>query len=173
MIRNLCAVTAIAALTALAACGDGGARAPAHASQSQPAAVQTTQVQISPENRRRVEDNIRQLLGEASAQFAAGKTPVAGAEVITAIQPASDHQFAVELQAGIPYTVVGACDADCTDVDIELLDGGTGQVVASDLLPDDYPVVNFAAPAAARYFVRVILKTCTQSPCYVGARVLQ
>lgn len=174
MIRNLRAAAAVAALAAtLAACGDAGDRAPKHPSQSQPPAVQTKQVQISPENRRMVEDNIRQLLTDASAQFAAGKAPVANGEVITAIQPASDHQFPVELQGGVAYTIVGACDVDCNDVDLELLDGATGQVVGSDLLPDDYPVVNYTPAAPARFFVRVILKTCTQSPCYVGARVLQ
>jgi len=176
MIRKLVmACAALALVTSLGAC-DGGAgnRAPKHASQSQPAAVQTKQIQISAENRRMVEDNIRDLLNQAAQQFAPGKTPVAGAaEILASIQPAGDHQFPLDVQPGVAYTAVGVCDADCTDVDLELLDGVTGQVLASDLLPDDYPVVNFTPPAAGRIFVRVILKNCAQSPCYVGARVLQ
>ena len=38
---------------------------------------------------------------------------------------------------------VGACDADCNNVDIELISMTTCGVVAGDTLPDDYPVVNF------------------------------
>jgi hypothetical protein len=56
---------------------------------------------------------------------------------------------------------------------LELLDGATGAVVGSDLLADDYPVVSYTPAADAPYFVRLILRTCTQAPCYIGARGLQ
>lgn len=166
----------IAALAlALAACNPSGPRAPAHPSQSQATAQgETRQVQISAANRAEVENNIRELLTQSATQFASGGVPMVGVEdALTAIQPGADHQYPVELVAGTNYTFVGVCDADCTNVDLELLDGATGAVVGSDLLADDYPVVQYTPTANASYFVRLILLTCTQAPCYVGARVLQ
>ena len=78
----------------------------------------------------------------------------------------------MELTANTPYTFLGACDGDCTNVDIELIDMRTGGVVASDMLPDDYPVVNFTAPANGQYMVRTILQVCTTAPCFTGMRAL-
>jgi hypothetical protein len=166
---------------ALAGCGQlglGGARAPAHPSQS-PASTgvnkaPTQQVRISAENRQQVENNIREQLTQFSGQYAPGGVAIQGfQDVVTAIQPGTDIQARVSLAGGTHYAFVGVCDADCNNVDMELLDGRTGEVVASDLLPDDYPVVQYTPAANANYFVRLILRTCTQAPCYIGARGLQ
>ncbi len=169
--RSFVAVLALA----LAACNPAAQRAPAHPSQSQATASgPTQQVQISAANRAEVENNIRDLLNQTAAQYAAGAVPIPGAaDVLTAIQPGADHQYRVALTGGTPYVFVGACDADCNNVDLELLEGATGAVVASDLLADDYPVVQYTPGVNASYFVRIILRTCTQAPCYVGARSLQ
>lgn len=162
----------------LAACGPGGvggARAPAHPSQSQATATgETRQIQIDSANRTQVETNVRDMLGQLALQVAPGATPMPGMEdVVTAIQPGTDHQFPVNLQAGTNYSFVGVCDADCSNIDLELLKGDTGEVVGSDLLDDDIPVVHYAATANGRYFVRLILRNCAQAPCYIGGRALQ
>jgi hypothetical protein len=176
MIRKL--TTLALAVMALAACDlmqGNASRAPKHPSQSQPvAAPALRQVQISSENRQKVEQNLHELLNGYGAQHAAGRAAVPGVpDVITSLQPGADHQFRVTLTGGTAYSFLGACDNDCNDVDLELLQASDGLVVGSDLLTDDYPVVDFTPPANGDYFVRVILKTCTQAPCYVGARVLQ
>lgn len=155
--------------------GVAATRAPAHPSQS-PATASgpTRQLDITAENRAMVENNIRDLINQSSAQYAQGGTPIAGfTETITAIQPGTDHQIPVTLTAGTQYAFVGVCDADCNNVDLELLDGVTGAVVGSDLLDDDYPVIHYTAAAAGPYFVRAILRTCTQAPCFIGVRGLQ
>ena len=168
--------TLFAALAlALAGCNPVAQRAPAHPSQSQATAPGSTQqVQISAANRAEVENNIRDLLTQTATQYAAGAAVIPGmADVLTAIQPGSDHQTRVALTGGTAYVFVGACDVDCNNVDLELLDAATGAVVGSDLMADDYPVVQYTPAANASYFVRIILRTCTQAPCYVGARGLQ
>ncbi len=166
MLRTLC--LALCALAATA-CGPSN-RAPAHASQS-PGAQSGDTRQINIANREEVEANIRDLLGQANAQFAPGGNAIPGfADVIQAIQPGTDFQSPVELKGATAYSFFGVCDIDCTNVDLELLNGTTGEVVGHDLLDDDYPVVNYQPQADARFFVRVILRACTQSPCYVGAR---
>lgn len=168
--------TLFAALAlALGACTPAGQRAPAHPSQSQATPEGTTrQVQISAANRAEVENNIRDLLTQTAAQYATGAVAIPGVtDALVAIQPGSDHQYRVALTGGTPYVFVGACDADCNNVDLELLDGASGAVVGSDLMADDYPVVQYTPAANADYFVRIILRTCTQAPCYVGARSMQ
>lgn len=168
MLRPLCLVLST---LALAACGPSN-RAPAHPSQS-PATQSGDTSQINIANRAEVEANIRDLLGQVSSQFAPGGNAIPGFEdVILAIQAGTDHQSAVELKGGTAYTFLGVCDIDCTNVDLELLNGETGEVVGSDLLDDDIPVVNYQPQADARFFVRLILRNCSQSPCYVGARGL-
>lgn len=165
------------AIVALAACNpSGGAqRAPAHPSQSQATVVgEVRHGTITDENRTQVETNIRDMLGQASLQFAPGAAILPGMEdVVTAIDPGTDYQFPVSLESGGSYTFVGVCDVDCKNIDIELLKGDTGEVVGSDLLDDDFPVVQFTAPDSARYFVRLILHSCAQAPCYIGGRVLR
>ena len=160
---------------ALGACNPAGQRAPAHPSQSQATPeASARQVQISAANRAQVENNLRDLLTQTATQYAAGAVAIPGvADALVAIQPGADHQYRVALTGGTPYVFVGACDVDCNNVDLELLDGASGAVVGSDLMADDYPVVQYTPVASAEYFVRIILRTCTQAPCYVGARGVQ
>jgi hypothetical protein len=88
------------------------------------------------------------------------------------MQPSTDGRWVVDLVAGTPYRIIGACDNECSNMDIELIDMSTGGVVASDMLPDDYPVVDFLPQANGQYVVRMLMQTCTIAPCYAGARVL-
>ncbi|MEX2182528.1 MAG: hypothetical protein WD771_10835 [Gemmatimonadaceae bacterium] len=81
------------------------------------------------------------------------------------------ESWTISLTAGKTYRIVGFCDADCRDVDIEVLDGSTS--VARDVLTDDYPIVNFVAGKAARYTIRVIMAACSSEPCYYGIGIFQ
>jgi hypothetical protein len=177
MIRNLALASAVLALAAcdLIPAGAPPARAPDHPSQSHPVTTAAVrQAHASSETRQNLEAYMKRQLDTNSAKNAAGRTPVPGfSEVVVTMQPGADHQFRVSLASGTGYSFMAACDDDCNDVDLELLQASDGLVVGSDLLTDDYPVVHFNPPANGDYYVRIILKTCTNAPCYVGARVLQ
>lgn len=173
---------AAAAALALAACnptaGSGpamptlqaGATAPSTQTPPAQAVPQTT---VTDEVRTQLIANIGEQLTQIQANFAAGMAPPAGfTDVVVPMQPSTDHRFLIDLTAANAYTFIGACDGDCTNVDIELIDMTTGGVVASDMLADDYPVVNFVAPANGSYMVRLLMQTCTMAPCYAGARAL-
>jgi hypothetical protein len=128
---------------------------------------------ITAEQRQQLIANIGQQLDTFTGNFGGGKAPPAGfTDQINPLQPGTDHRLVMDLTANTPYTFVGACDGDCTNVDIELISMTTGGVVASDTLPDDYPVVNFTPPANGQYMVRTMLQNCTVAPCYVGMRAL-
>jgi hypothetical protein len=78
--------------------------------------------------------------------------------------------FTLELDAGRAYAFVGVCDEDCTDLDLRLF-GPDGAEVDSDLEADDYPVVEARPSRTARYRVKVIMATCSTSPCFYGVGV--
>lgn len=171
---------AAAAALALTACNQGssGARLPAPQAGVQAPSVQTPpatppeQITISAENRQQVEANIVDQLNGIAGSFASGMSAPAGVnDEVTSLQPGRDHVWQVNLAANTPYTLVGACDADCTNVDIELIDS-RGGVVASDMLPDDYPVVNYQPTEAGTYYARLLMQACTRAPCYTGMRLL-
>ena len=167
----------------LAACGQQGSGvalppvqegAQAPSTQTQPAGP-VQQVQITPEQREQFIGRVRQYLDMAQQhpQVGAGLAPAAGfTDENAEMQPGTDHRWQVELAGGTAYRVIGACDDDCTNMDLELIDVSTGGVVASDMLDDDFPVVSFTPQANGRYIVRLLMQTCGVAPCFAGARVL-
>jgi hypothetical protein len=131
------------------------------------------QANISSADREQLEGLMRSYLDSATQANAQGFTAAPGAnDEIAALQPDADHRWDVNLAAGTSYRILGVCDNECSNVDMELIDG-SGAVVQSDVLPDDIPIVNITPAAAGRYSVRMVMKTCTLAPCYVGGRVLQ
>lgn len=173
---------AAAAVFALGACDQltGGGSGPPLPPLQQ-GAVAPTQLPPPPanvqqgriENRQDFEANIRDLLDQLQNSFPSGTAPPQGfTDRIVTMQPSTDHRFAMNLEANTNYSFIGACDGDCTNVDIEVIDTRTGGVVASDLLPDDYPITHFQPPQAGSYIVRLLMRECSLAPCFAGARVL-
>jgi hypothetical protein len=62
------------------------------------------------------------------------------------------------------YRFDGACDQDCSDLDFELYDEN-GNLVDSDLLLDDFPVVTVTPSRSGRFRLRVTMASCDVSPC--------
>lgn len=71
----------------------------------------------------------------------------------------------VYVSAGRNYVASGVCDVDCGDVDVLIYDR-YGNEVASDTLPDDFPLAQFRASYTGTYQVEVRLYQCTTSYCY-------
>lgn len=66
---------------------------------------------------------------------------------------------------------MGACDADCTDVDLVVLDRDRA-TLGTDMEPDDEPVVTFRAPYSGEYFVGVSIARCSTEVCAYGVGVM-
>jgi hypothetical protein len=81
------------------------------------------------------------------------------------------NNWPVYLSAGSSYRIVGVCDNDCTDVDLSLEDSNRA-VMASDVLNDDLPIVNFAPSTSATYWIRPTMAACNVNPCGYGIVVL-
>ncbi len=177
----------VCALLLLAACGQQGSGPPlppvqqgaqAPSTQTRPEGVE--QANITPEQREQFLARVTEYLDMAARELGGGATQAEGfADQTAAMQPGTDHRWQVELVAGTPYRIIGACDDDCENIDLELIDVSTGGVVGSDMLAThvpprraDFPVVDFTPQANGRYVVRLLMQTCSVAPCFAGARVL-
>ena len=78
----------------------------------------------------------------------------------------------LRFQEGSTYAVVGACDADCSDLDLRLYDED-GNLIDSDMNPDDRPIVAVQPAWTGGFRVRVIMASCHSPPCRYGVGVFK
>src|SRR5215470_11121845 len=141
-------------------------------SLASPALAQQEQQDLSGAQREQLVALVGAYLDDVQQHFAPGLEPAAGlSDEIAPIEQGADHRWRIELVGGASYRIIGACDNECSDVDIELIDS-SGAVVASDTLPDDYPIVDHVPTANGAYVVRMIMQRCSVAPCFAGVRVL-
>jgi hypothetical protein len=89
-------------------------------------------------------------------------------EIVTgAIKQGDTEDTVVELDRGSRYLIVGVCDNDCKDLDLQLLTRA-GKQVDRDVERDDYPMVAVQPSADEKYIVRAIMAQCGQNPCRYG-----
>lgn len=171
---------AAAAALALAACGQQGSGPPLpqteqgalNAPSQQEAASAEGQAMLTPEQREQLESLVVSYLDEAVRRNGNGMTAAMGfADEIADLQPGTDHRWQVNLDGGVDYRILGGCDNECSNLDIELIDS-RGGVVASDLAPNDFPVVNFTPASSGSFIVRIMMQACSVAPCYAGARIM-
>ncbi len=133
------------------------------------AAPQVRQANLSAADHAQLQQVVSNYLDNVQKNF--GPHMNNAGQELASLQPGTSYDWGVSLEAGVRYLVVGACDNECSNVDIQLVDA-TGSVVAQDVLADDFPVVDFTPAAAGAYQVRMLMRTCTFAPCYAGARLL-
>jgi hypothetical protein len=76
----------------------------------------------------------------------------------------------VNLDIGTLYQIMGACDNDCTDLDLTLYDPA-GREIDSDLEVDDYPVVSAEPQRSSTFRVKVTMARCSAEPCRYGIAI--
>ena len=87
--------------------------------------------------------------------------------VVGKLTVSADDKWTFNINKGFEVTVIGACDADCTDLDIQILDAA-GNVIVQDVLVDDRPVVTFTANANGQFTVVATMVLCSAEPCFFG-----
>lgn len=80
------------------------------------------------------------------------------------------QSYSVGLNAGTSYMIVGECDLDCSDIDMWLYDEN-GNLIDSDVLDDDVPVLEVTPVRSAEFQMRIEMFTCTVEPCGVQISV--
>jgi hypothetical protein len=94
------------------------------------------------------------------------------ADVIVPLEMESPYLWSVYLREGVNYRVYGACDNDCSDLDMEIY-GADGHLADRDVATDDVPYVQITPTRSGRAYVRIWLYQCSAEPCYIAARVLE
>ena len=62
------------------------------------------------------------------------------------------------------------CDADCSDLDLEVFDSEANSI-DSDYEPDDYPVAAIIPNLSTRFRIQVTMAACSVEPCQWGVGV--
>lgn len=111
-------------------------------------------------------------LDRYTTEMASGWPRVDGVpDTVTGLELNSEHRLQVRLRGGRSYAFIGACDNECSNIDF-ILEDGSGAAVTSDVLADDYPLVEVTPQTDGVYTLRIQLKSCTIGPCYVAARLV-
>lgn len=90
---------------------------------------------------------------------------------MSSLREGSSETLTVELEGGVDYLILGVCDEDCDDLDLELFQGNTA--VDDDMATDDFPVVTVEPSADRTYRLRVTMAGCDVAPCRYGIAVYE
>lgn len=105
-----------------------------------------------------------QLDAVVEALDAEGLAP-AGEPIGGALNEGENEELELELTAG-SYLIIGVCDADCTDLDLQLT--ADGEEIVSDFEADDTPVLEVDVEEGGVLTLRVDMATCSSGPCSYG-----
>jgi hypothetical protein len=114
---------------------------------------------------RQVQSQLINIARRVNSRFKPTHRPV-----IDQMEGGSSDEFTVNLRSGIQYAVVGVCDEDCSDLDLQVFDSN-GNLVASDRDNDDIPVVPISPRWTGQFTVRAEMARCSTNPCYYGVGV--
>lgn len=78
-------------------------------------------------------------------------------------------RLSLELEPG-SYGGVAVCDYDCSDIDLVVFDADGG-TVASDVLEDDFPIVNLGVMETGTFTFELRMVDCSTQTCGYGFRL--
>jgi hypothetical protein len=110
------------------------------------------------------------LANIASAAEKQGFRRVVGGPVFGSLDDDEKSSHDMTVVSGVDYVLFGACDNDCTDVDLIVYDQNN-RMVKRDILADDKPVVMFTAERSAKYRIEVVMAVCSTEPCRYGLQL--
>jgi len=87
--------------------------------------------------------------------------------IIGRLKGDESERWNVTLHGGNTYVITGACDADCKDIDLQLLDAN-GKVLVEDVSSDDIPMMSYAIRTTGVYSIRATMYQCKDTLCYYG-----
>jgi hypothetical protein len=81
------------------------------------------------------------------------------------------HQLVgFDLDASVPYVLLGACDADCGEIHFTLFDRD-GNALGRTGGSSSRPILSVEPPRSGRYQLRASMRQCSLEPCEWGVRV--
>lgn len=86
------------------------------------------------------------------------------------LDSSENETFQIELRSGRSYSILGACDEDCEDMDLFLMDR-EGNALQADEDVDSFPLISFTPSYSGSYRVRVEMFDCSVGPCFYSIGV--
>ncbi len=90
-----------------------------------------------------------------------------GERRLGALRLGAIESLTFQLRANVNYLLMGMCDEDCSDLNLEI-QSPDGQIIARDDGPDDVPLLAFETTTAGAFTVRVSMQACSVEPCGFG-----
>lgn len=75
--------------------------------------------------------------------------------------------YTVTLREDRSYRIFGACDADCSDLDLWIYDE-YDNLIDHDTASDDTPILEVTPRWTGSFRIRVRMYSCRREPCYFG-----
>ncbi|ASC71194.1 hypothetical protein XM38_021460 [Halomicronema hongdechloris C2206] len=79
----------------------------------------------------------------------------------------TQEPITLDLRGGVSYGIIGVCDSDCGDMDLELYDEN-GNLIDSDTETDAMPIVEVTPQWDGPFTINVIMPNCAAPYCYYG-----
>lgn len=116
------------------------------------------------------ERDVRQQLRTTAAALS-DYDVVPSHEVVVDVLEAGYHQdVEYDLDAGVRYLIVGACDRDCSGLGLKLYDDNWN-LIASDRQDQDHPYISIIVRRSTTFHLRVFMLQCEDNPCWWGTGV--
>jgi hypothetical protein len=115
----------------------------------------------------RYEEQIRAQLITAARSLGVGNYQLFSSPYIDTLTANGEDRLNFTLTKGATYAIVGVCDEDCSDIDLELYDNN-GNSISVDRANDDYPIVRVTPAWTGQFNLEVDMYNCSASYCYYG-----
>lgn len=117
----------------------------------------------------RYQDQIRAQLVMAARALGMGNYQYQDSH-IDRLDDNGEERLHFTLQKGMTYAIVGVCDEDCSDIDLELYDEN-GNSISADYSSDDYPIVEVTPAWTGQFSLDVDMYSCSADYCYYGVSI--
>ena len=118
----------------------------------------------------RWERQLRLHLAQAASTLSAGGYSAASPALSGALDNSETQSDTVTLTAGVAYVVVGACDDDCSGLELGLF-AANGYEVDAARRAGNAPILRITPRETQRYRVTVRMTGCGMNPCWYGVQV--
>ncbi len=119
----------------------------------------------------RWERQVRGQLERAMASLGARGAGKSVAARVGTLNTDESESFALTLQAGVSYIVMGTCDEDCERLGLVVSDL-LSHDLAADRASENAPIVRLTPRQTASYRVKVVMESCRMNPCRYGVALI-
>ena len=116
------------------------------------------------------EDFLGQLFAKANEIYVEKGFTATGMEHRGSLSQGAEERLDVTFDNGSQFQLIGVCDGNCADFNIQLLDAN-GKEIDRDDQEDDFPIVGTAT--AGSYTARITMAKCTGGPCDYGIKAFR